>query len=504
MPKSLFGKAAKILAQGHPIPFPSRWGGSGQGSLYGTGTADRFTMMNAMGTQGTLFAIIQLLSTGSQSYGGWSMYKKITDARVRYASTDRGSDQRTEVLQHQALRLWNRPNLFMTGPEFREIGWQHMELVGEWYWVLSRGPTGKSIPTEMWPVRPDRMEPIPDKDKFLVGWVYTGPNGEQVPLSTDEVIQLRYPHPTDYYRGLSAVQAILVDIDAAKYSAEWSRNFFLNSAQPGGIVTFSKRLSDEEFTEFTDRWREQHQGVARGHRVGVLEQGATWSPNTYSMQDMQFPELRKVTSDMIRQAYRIHQSMLGDSTDVNRANAQTAQEVHIAWHEVPRLRRQQNILNTKYLEMFGANPQVEFDFDDPNPENREEDNAELIAKSNAAKTLVSAGYDPHDVLEVVGLPDMDLAELATQSAALPPGWVALPPGTPSSPEPETPANPTTTVPAPTQAPSEPQPAPSPPAPPGAAQAQASADLEGIRYQDIAELIRAGFSDVKSNGRGSVR
>lgn len=405
MPKSVL-RAVASRNKHHPIPFASRW--NANGGLYGTGTQDRFTMMQAMGIQGTLYAIVQLLSTGSNSFGGWKMYRKNQDNRRRYSSGgDKGSDQRVEVLQHQALRLWNQPNDFMTGVEFREIGWQHMELAGEWYWVLDRGPNGTGIPVEMWPVRPDRMEPVPDKEKFLAGWVYTGPNGEAVPLEVSEVIQLRYPHPTDPYRGLSAVQAILADIDAAKYSAEWSRNFFLNSAQPGGIVTFDKRLSDEEFNEFTDRWREQHQGVARGHRVGVLEQGAVWNPNTYTLHDMQFAELRGVTSDMIRQAYRIHQAMLGSSTDVNRANAQTAEEVHVAWQEVPRLRRERNTLNSPYLKMFDRTGEgVEFDFDNPQPPSEDAANDELAVKSAAASVLVTAGWDPDDVLEMVGLPAM--------------------------------------------------------------------------------------------------
>lgn len=425
VPKSLIGKA---LNRSGRLPVGSgRW--NSFDGITGGSTQDRYTMLQATKMQGTMYAIIQLLSTGSQAMGSWKMFRKPTDGRVRYSKRDQGSDQRTEVIQHQALRLWNKPNPFMTGPEFREIGWQFMELVGEWYWVFDRGPTGTGLPIEMWPVRPDRMEPVPDKKKFLAGWVYSGPNGEEVPLLTSEVIQLRYPDPSNLYRGLSPVQSILVDIDAARYSAEWSRNFFLNSAQPGGIVTFSKRLSDDEFTEFTTRWREQHQGVARGHRVGVLEQGALWNPNTYTMRDMQFMEGRGVTSDMIRQAYRIHQAMLGNSTDVNRANAQTAEEVHVAWHEVTRLRRQRNVLNTKYLEMFeGEDPRVEFDFDDPMPTSANEANDELTAKSNAAKVLVEAGWDPDDVLTVVGLPAMGFTPPVKPGPGRPPNAPAPPPG----------------------------------------------------------------------------
>lgn len=394
-----------LLNLARPIPFNARWNAR-DNQLYGTGLQDRLTQLSTTTSQGTLYAIIQLLSTG-QAKADWRMFRKQVDGRIRYSRSDVGSDMRQEVIRHQALKLWHRPNPFMTGFQFREIGWQYMELVGEWYWILNRGSSGTGVPIEMWPARPDRMDPVPDRDNFLAGWVYTGPNGEQVPLSVGEVIQVRYPHPVDIYRGLSPIQSILADIDANKYTAQWSRNFFLNSAQPGGIVTFAKRLSEPEFREFTTRWREQHQGVSRGHRVGVLEMGATWTPNTYTMKDMQFVELRILTRDVIREAYRIHQAMLGDSTDVNRANAQTAEEVHVAWHEVTRLERTRDVLNQMYLPCFGSTGVgVEMDFADPTPSSSNEANDELTAKTAAVKVLVDSGYDPADALVVVGLPPM--------------------------------------------------------------------------------------------------
>jgi hypothetical protein len=287
------------------------------------------------------------------------------------------------------------------------------------------------------------MEPVPDRNEFLAGWVYTGPDGESVPLSTDEVIQLRYPNPTDPYRGLSAVQACLSDIDAGRYTAEWTRNFFLNSAQPGGIVTFAKRLTDDEFNEFTARWREQHQGVARGHRVGVLEQGATWSPNNWTVKDMDMTNLRALTNDMIRQAYRIHPSMVGISEDVNRANSETAEEVHVSWHEIPRLERQKNTLNHKLLPMFGDQEVNEFDYEDPMPPSAESANEELAAKSTALVALVGAGFDSDAACDVVGLPRMKWKNPKPPPPKLPaPGArPALPPGQQAQPGQE--PNPTT-------------------------------------------------------------
>jgi len=401
--QSLIGKT--IDAVRRPIPFNDQWNIQSN-SLYGGGPQDRFTQIQSTRSTGTLYAIVQLISTG-QAKSNWNLFRTNTDARFRYSRMDVGADMRQQVLKHQALNLWKRPNPFWTGHDFREMGWQFMELVGEWYWVINRGVSGIGLPLEMWTVRPDRMTPVPDKKNFLAGWVYTGPNGEQVPLQCSEVIQMKYPDPSDPYRGLSPVQALLADIDSAKYTAEWSRNFFLNSATPGGIVTFTKRLSDEEFNEFSARWREQHQGVARGHRVGVLEQGATWTPNTMTMNDMQFVDLSKISRDKIREAYRIHQAMLGNSDDVNRANAQTAEEVHVAWHEIPRLERTRTVANEFFLPMFeDTGEDVEFDFIDPTPASATESNEELTAKATAAQLLVTGGWFAEDVLNVVGLPPM--------------------------------------------------------------------------------------------------
>jgi len=381
-----------------------------------SGRSDNEVYMRTMGTAGTIFQIVSILA-GSVAAPQWHLYRKAkADGRVRYTTGDRGSDQRTEVLQHLALNVWNNPNPFNTGSAFREAGQQHMELTGEQWWVVSRDSRA-TFPTGLWLVRPDRMEPVTDAETYIKGYVYTGPSGERVPLMPDEVILTKFPNPLDPYRGLGPVQSVLVDLDAMKYGAEWNRNFFINGATPGGIITVPNNMSDDEFDTFTNRWREAHQGVARAHRVAVLEGGATWSPTQISLRDMDFSNLRKVSRDVIREAWGIHQSMLGNSDDVNRANAQTAEEVFGRWKVIPRLDRIRDTLNNVFLPMFGSTGEgVEFDYVNPLPDDREADNAELTAKTTAWAALVNAGADPNDAAEVVGLPAMKMVAVP----ALPP------------------------------------------------------------------------------------
>ncbi|MCW2900995.1 MAG: portal protein, partial [Streptosporangiaceae bacterium] len=193
-------------------------------------------------------------------------------------------------------------------------------------------------------------------------------------------------------------------------------------------------MDDDEFDQMIDRWRDSHRGVGRAHRVAVLEGGATWVPNGSAQKDMDFVNLRGDSRDAIREALGMHKVMTGVTDDVNRANAQTGEEVFANWKIVPRLDRWKDVLNFQFLPLFGSTgTDVEFDYIYPLPANREQDNAELTAKTAAAEALVNAGYDPHSVLEVVGLPDMEVAETAVQAPGLPPGWVPEAPAAPAAP-----------------------------------------------------------------------
>lgn len=388
------------------------------------GGNDSEALMRAYGVMGTVFSCVSLYAF-STARAEWKLFRKQPrDGRVRYATTDTGSDQRTEVVAHQALALLDRPNDFFSRFKLFELDQTYQDLTGEHYWVIQRDG-GATFPTGIWPVRPDRMDPVPDPDKYLLGWIYTSPDGrEKIPLGVDEVIQSAYPNPLDPMHGLGPVQSILVDIDASRYSASWNRNFFLNSARPDGIITIPDSWDDKEWNNFSDRWRETHRGVARAHRVALLENGAQWAQNQFSQKDMDFTALRGLSRDIVREAFRMHKVMLGVSDDVNRANAQTGEEVFTAWGTIPRLERKRDMLNSSYLPMFGSTGQgVEFDFVTPTAVNREEDRLELLGKCQAVQFLVNAGFDPHDALEVVGLPDMGVVEQATQQPALPPAWV---------------------------------------------------------------------------------
>jgi len=411
------GLRGALLRNQAPIPHTGRrYGTNPTGAL--TVGGDPLSGIAAYGANGTLFQIVNRTANATAAVD-WKLWR----------SAPSGKDEdRVEVTRHAALTVLNKPNPFMTRQEFVESFQQHLDLTGEADWVIGR-VRGMASPMELWPVRPDRITPVPDPKRFLSGYVYRSPDGEQVPLDTDEVIQLRMPNPGDPYRGLGPVQTVLTNIDSARYSAQWNRNFFLNSAEPGGIIEVPDMLGDDEFRTLRDRWNEQHRGVAQSHRVAILEAGK-WVDRKYTQRDMQFEELSRLDREVIREAFGYPKPMLGTVEDVNRANAEAAEVMFARWLLVPRLERIKGALNADFLPMFGTTAQgLEFDYCNPVPADREADASELTAKVNGAVALVGAGFAAEDACATVGLPVMRwTAQVVTSAAGLEnsaAGWASV-------------------------------------------------------------------------------
>lgn len=386
-----------------PVPYISE-----RSSVFSYGVTelpDADRAYDAYGNVGTLFAIVSQIGNAFASTE-WHLYRR---------TSVRDKKRRTEVLNHGFMTVWDQPNDFYTGRLFRETVQQHLDLVGEGVIILNK--VGNVV-VEMWPVRPDRIRPVKHPTKFLTGYIYCGPDGEEVPLTLDQVIQIKLPNPKDPYRGMGPVQTVLYEMDAARYGAQWNANFFINGARPGGIIKVDYRMDDKEFNKFINRWRQQHQGVANAHRVAVLE-NAEWQDTQFSMTDMQFVELRNLPRELIREAFAFPKPMLGTVDDVNRANAIAGKEIMAEGQTIPRLSRWKDIINAPkgLLSMFANGKTLELDFDDPTPVNNEQVNADRNSKTTAYRNLILSGVHPDDAALVCELPEMRWIGIPTPGQA---------------------------------------------------------------------------------------
>lgn len=367
----------------------------------------------------TMFGIVNRLSVATASVD-WEL--------MRDAGTGNEEDD-TPVTSHLALEVFNKPNPFMSRKQLFERVEQHMDLVGEGWMVF--GKTGK-WPTSIWPVRPDRMAPVPSAKDFLSGYLFAGPDGDKVPLEIDDVMFMCMPDPNDAFRGLGPVQSLLATIDSMRFGTEWNKNTFLNAAEPGGVIEVAANLSDDDFDTFSRRWDEMHRGVAKANRIAMLEGGMKWVSNGYSPKDMQFVQLQTVGRDTIYEAYGMPKSAMGVTENVNKANAVSGKELFSEQLQVPRLDRFKEAFNTHFLPQFGNTAKgLYFRYKNPVPPDREEERQALLVQGQVALALNQCGeYDPEGILEAVGLPAIKLK--VKEPAPVP--VVVAPPVVPDAPE----------------------------------------------------------------------
>lgn len=393
---SLRGALTRSFENRSPVPLTTRT--TPQYSREARRRSGDDALMSTYEAVGTVFAIVHSLAV-STARPDWKLYR---------AAKSGLKEDRQEVTSHAALDLWRMPNKFMPRRRFMEAASQHLELTGEADILTSSIRLGpKSIPIELWPMRPDRIQPVPHPYDFLAGYVYTSPDGEQVPLEPSECLPIMMPNPRNPYRGLGPIQSILSVIASTRAAEDWDAAFFENSAEPGGIIQVPEELNDTAFEELRRRWSAGHQGTSKAHRVAILEAGMTWVDRQFSQREMQMAELRNVKRDTILEAFGYPKPMLGITEDVNRANAEAAEYVFGKWLIEERLDRWRDWLNYQLLPLYGNTGEgLEWDYVSPVQENGEAQNAAVTARSGALVAMAGAGFDATETQQWLDMPEI--------------------------------------------------------------------------------------------------
>jgi HK97 family phage portal protein len=385
-----------LIRNQSPVPLAPR--ATPQYSMWSRRRSTDDVLLQTYEAVGTVFAVVHSLAVATSKLD-WHLYRTAASGL---------KEDRTEVTKHAAVDLWNMPNPAMPRRRFMETAQQHIDLTGESDVLASTvSMGGKNVPLELWPMRPDRIQPVPDPYEFLSGYLYTSPDGEIIPLELHECLPILMPNPRNPYRGLGPIQSILSVIESTKAADEWDRAFFENSAEPGGIIEVPTQLSDPQFDQLRDRWSATHRGVSKAHRVAILESGMKWVDRSYTQRDMQHAELRTVKRDTILEAFGYPKPMLGITEDVNRANAEAAEYVFSKWLISERADRWRDWLNFQLLPLYGSTGQgLEWDYDSPVSENSDTANKAITARSTALVAMAAAGFDATETQQWLDVPEI--------------------------------------------------------------------------------------------------
>jgi HK97 family phage portal protein len=216
------------------------------------------------------------------------------------------------------------PNPEQTPVEFWETVVGHIELQGEAFVNVVRGPDGR--PSELWLLRPDRMEifrnPV-TKRRFYVYEQKTSTYSEQGSVSSttkrirfeaDEIMHI--PGLTyDGMHGISPISVARKAIQGEQGASTYADSFYRNAAMPSGIVTVPKGPADrfsERAKMYRDALQSKYGGMSNAGRLAVVEEGVTWQQTGMTMVDQQFIEQRQWSVVEIARLFGVPPHLIGD------------------------------------------------------------------------------------------------------------------------------------------------------------------------------------------------
>jgi len=269
-----------------------------------------------------------------------------------------------EITDHPFLEMMNNVNGFMNSFSLWELTELFQELCGNAYWYVVRDGVG--TPVELWPIMPHMIKVIPDREKFIKGYLYES-NMNRVNMEEKEVVHFKFPSPTSLYYGRGPLAAI-TDIYAIEQNMNRFENaMFANMGRLDGAFETAEELNDVEFERLKKEIRESFYGVHNVGKSPLLEKGVSYKNYGFAPKELNHIQGRAKIKEAIVNAFG--QSMGMYDKDATRANAEVATFMFMRDTIKPRCLRAEQKLNEKLIPQF--DPGLWVAFDDCVPENRE-------------------------------------------------------------------------------------------------------------------------------------
>lgn len=251
----------------------------------------------------------------------WKVFNKDADGK------------RIEVDSHPLMRILHRANPTEGWSAFQLSVISYLGIAGNSY-IERIGPeTGpnKGVPFELHTHQPDRIRPIENDNKELIGWalVIDGKIIKEWPIDPvtgqSDLLQIKRFHPLNDIEGLSPVEPGAKSIDTSNEALTWNKKLLENEARPGMIIISDNTLGDDQYERLKKQLKKKYAGAANAGESLLLEGGIKdVKPYGFSPHEMDF---LKGNWDLVRQiclTFGVPPQILGVPGDSTFANFEQA------------------------------------------------------------------------------------------------------------------------------------------------------------------------------------
>lgn len=322
---------------------------------------------------------------------------------------DLGSDEDDE---HPLMMLMNKPNPSQSGFKF----WgdlMHQYLLSGGCFMTGNGPND-SPPTELWYMRPDRMEIVPGENNIPKEYIFNC-NSQMVHFpvkaTTGEspVFEMRMFNPLDDWKLSSPLKSAALQIDQYNYAAEWNMANLQAGGRPQGGFKYTPGSDEMPFLDRNTRKKlerdidQRLMGPKNARRPLVMDGGIEWQDFSMSAVEMDWLEGARDAARTICLVYGVPPQLLGIPGDNTFANYS---EARLSFYEetvIPLLQELLDALNGWLVPKFGDDLRLAIDM---------ESIAALFPQRQELFTLVEAAnfMTLNEKRKIVGMEPLDKPE----------------------------------------------------------------------------------------------
>lgn len=266
-----------------------------------------------------------------------------------------------EILEHPYLDLISKPNNFMGNFDLMEMTQLMLELTGNAYWHIQHDKFG--TPKEIWILPTVDIKIVPDRKKFISGYLYTK-GGEEIFLEEKSIIHHKFPNPRNPYYGFAPYNAIREEFMLGNSINKYEDKMFANQGVLSGVFETDESLDDHAFERLKLEIQQTYTGLNNVGRSPLLDNGLKYKPMQQSAKEMSFLGGRELVKESLLNAYDLSLALF--SKDSNRANVFGALHLYAKQAIAPRLARMQEKINHKL--MWKYDPSLFMFYDDCVPD----------------------------------------------------------------------------------------------------------------------------------------
>lgn len=264
---------------------------------------------------------------------------------------------------HPVAALFSRaPNTLQTVPEFVEMLVAHTLLRGNGYAEIVHDNRG--APVELIPLHPDHVSVLRIPGTRRVVYDYSDPNtGGTRRLLADEMLHLR-DRSDDGIVGKSRLQRARETFGTAMATESFAANTYRNGAALSGVLSHPGILDEGAAKRLRDSFEQTYTGTSKAGRVGVLEEGLTWTAISVSAKDAEMLESRKFSTEQIARLFRVPPPVIGDLSKGNYSNSVEMGRWFLSHTVQPWLHKLERLIERSLFSDEGRRTyEVEFDTD---------------------------------------------------------------------------------------------------------------------------------------------